>query len=172
MGTTFSGQAQPAALPILNDLVKSSSGVLWSGTGATFSASRTWKRINAVRVDNPNGDGTPFTPFRFLDTRSGSPLSSTVTTSYDARAHANIPDDTIAIIGNVTAVTPSYPGFITLFPQGQAVPTVSNVNFSANDIVANFFFLGLAANGQFSIRPGNLPGGTTHCLIDIFGYVQ
>ncbi len=67
MGGSLSGNAQPSFLPNLQDLVKSNSGALWSGTGALFSDSRTWKRINAVRVDNPNGNGSAFTPFRFFD---------------------------------------------------------------------------------------------------------
>lgn len=157
-----------------HELVRTTTGLIWASAGGAGS-STTWKRINAVRFDNPNGNGTAFSPFRLLDTRSGSKRSTNINYVTDVAGHANIPDDAIAIFGNVTVVSPNWTGFLTLFPTGTAVPTVANLNFSSGEIAGNFFMVGLGTGGNagdLSVRAGDVAGKTYHVIIDVFGYVQ
>lgn len=176
-----SNDAQPPDLPTLNDLAKSSTGALWSGTGALFDADRRWKRINAVRVDNPTGNGAAFAPFRLVNTIDGTggvsgKRSVNTNTTYDAAGHANLPDDCIAIFGNLSVVDPTYNnGYIKIFPAGVAVPGTSAINFNAGQTVANFFFLGLGTGanaGKFTVRPGGAGSGSVHVVVDVTAYVQ
>jgi hypothetical protein len=158
-----------------HELVRSDTGVLWASNGTGIGVNTVWKRINAVRFDKPNGDGTAFSPFRLLDTRTGAAKSTNTTYVVDVTGHANIPDDAVAIFGNVTVVSPNYTGFLTLFPAGTSVPTVANLNFSTNQIAGNFFMLGLGTGGNagdLSYRAGAVAGKTYHVVIDVFGYVQ
>ena len=177
---------QPAFLPTQNDMVKSTQGALWSGTGDIFDddVDRTWKRINAVRVDNPAGNGAAFAPFRFVDTRDGTGGVSgarTVgtTTNYNVRNSASIPDNAIAIFGNLTVTSPTFSGWVTLWPRGVTEPITSSINFVAGQTVANFFFVGLGtaaapALGSISIGPrkSGAQSGTVHIVVDITAYVQ
>jgi hypothetical protein len=158
-----------------HELVRSDTGVLWASTGSGTGTSTAWKRINAVRFDNPNGAGAAFSPFRLLDTRSGSKKNTNTSYVVDVAGHANIPDDAVAIFGNITVVSPNYTGFLTLFPTGTSVPTVANLNFSTNEIAGNFFMVGLGTGanaGDLSYRAGAVAGKTYHVVIDVFGYVQ
>ncbi len=180
MNTT--GNAQPTHQissdgNAVHELVRSNTGILWASTGTGTGASTAWKRINAVRLDNPNGDGTAFAPFRLLDTRAGAAKSSNVTYDLDVSGSANLPDDVVGVFGNITAVLPSFGGFLKLFPRTTgSAPNTSAVNFSPNTVVANSFFVGVGRDagwtgGQISYRGGDA-AGTYHVLIDITAYVQ
>lgn len=171
-GTT--GGAKPTADPIAYDLARGGSHEVWAS-----SAETAWKRLNAVRVDTASGSGAPFAPIRLVDTRSAiggvqGPIATNVANNFNARTPATIPDDTIAIFCNVTAVSPTYSGWLTVYPQGATLPGVSNVNFLAGQVVANFVVVGLSSTGQFTIRPGvgGGPSGTVDFIVDIFAYVQ
>ncbi len=135
MVASVSGNAQPSYNPGLNDLVKSDTGALWSGLGGIFSSDPTWKRINAVRVDNPNGNGTAFAPFRFARhpqrRTERHQAQRRPTATYDVRGHANIPDDAIAIFGNLTVTGPNFAGWLNLWPAGVTEPVVSAINFTS-----------------------------------------
>lgn len=161
----------------VHEIVRSDTGIIWATTGTGTGNSTAWKRINAVRLDNPNGDGTAFAPFRLLDTRSGAAQNSNTTYNVDVSGSPNIPDDVVGVFGNITAVTPSFGGFLKLFPRTTgAAPNTSAVNFSAGGVVANSFFVGVGRDagwtgGQISYRGGDA-AGTYHVLIDITAYVQ
>jgi hypothetical protein len=174
---SLTGNAQPSYDPSLNDLVKSSTGALWSGKGDLDEANPTWKRINAVRVDNPNGNGAAFAPFRFYDSRNTSALTVGASRTLDVRANANIPDDAIAIFGNMTVTGSTFGGWANIWPTGVAEPPTSSINFTTGQSVANFFFVGLGTSGGNAGKVNIIPrrsagGGTAHIIIDITAYVQ
>lgn len=176
MSTGFSGNAQPSFAPLLNDLVKSSTGALWSGQG-DIATNNGWKRINAVRVDNPNGNGTAFAPFRFYDSRDTSLRTVGATTTLDVRGVSQIPDDAIAIFGNLTVTGSNFGGWVNIYPAGVAEPPTSSINFTTGQTVANFFFVGLGTSGGNAGRVTFIPRrqsgtGTVHVIIDITAYVQ
>ena len=56
----------PGHIPNPFEQVRDANGVLWIHNGLGV-----WRRVNSVRVDDANGSGTPFKPFRRLDTRGG-----------------------------------------------------------------------------------------------------
>jgi hypothetical protein len=71
-----------------------------------------------------------------------------------------------AIVGNATVVGPSGAGFITLWPNGQPRPPVSNLNYVAGQVVPNAFTVGLGGDGQFRIYST----AGTHFITDVTGY--
>jgi photosystem II stability/assembly factor-like uncharacterized protein/subtilisin-like proprotein convertase family protein len=77
-----------------------------------------------------------------------------------------IPADATAIVGNATVTGATGSGFITLYPNGQPRPPVSNLNYVTGQTVPNAFTVGLGTDGQF--RTYALAG--THFIVDVTGY--
>jgi hypothetical protein len=63
-----------------------------------------------------------------------------------------------AVVLNVTAIGHGQ-GFLTVYPQGLAVPTASNLNFSSGQVVPNRVIVPVSATGQVSI--------TTNTSVDV-----
>ena len=171
---TYAPYFHNATSTVFGDLVRGSGHEVWASTGLS-----TWKRLNAVRVDNPNGTGNPFTPFRLIDTRPAfqvgplaGPFGNGAILTIDVNGSANIPNDCIAIFGNLTAVFPNYSGWLTIFPASLgSAPNVSNVNFDTSAVAfPNSVFVGLSG-GNCKVYLGG-SAGTTSFILDIFGYVQ
>lgn len=70
-----------------------------------------------------------------------------------------------SVVLNVT-VTNSTGGVLTVFPDGQAVPTASNLNFVAGQTVANLVTVPVI-DGRVAFH--NL-AGTVDVVADLFGY--
>jgi hypothetical protein len=55
---------------------------------------------------------------------------------------------------------------VTLYPSNASRPDVSNLNYIANQIVANAFTVGLGGDGGFKI----FTFGSIHFIVDLAGY--
>ncbi len=71
---------------------------------------------------------------------------------------------------DVTAVQPSAPGYLTVYPAGASKPAASDVNFPAGDTVANLVEVALSASGRIDVTDG-AASGTVNVLVDLEGYV-
>src|SRR5690606_32922259 len=72
------------------------------------------------------------TPARVLDSRDTTCVSRNGRTVVVApNATAGVPADAAAVALNVTVVGPTAPGYLTVYPAGEARPTASNLNYSA-----------------------------------------
>lgn len=80
-----------------------------------------------------------------------------------------IPPSATAVVLNVTAVDPSKPGFVTVWPGGQSPPNASSLNFLPGTVVPNLVIAGIGANGSVDFL--NF-GGTTDLVVDVLGYFQ
>ena len=115
-----------------------------------------------------NGTGLLYnplsSPIRLLDTRAGQPacdnpgipLVGGSSRTQNARLTCNnitIPASAQAVVGNATVVnnTGAAGGFVTLYPSGAPLPTVSNLNYNAGQVVPNAFTVTLGGNGAFQI---------------------
>jgi hypothetical protein len=72
-----------------------------------------------------------------------------------------------AVVLNVTVVLPTAGGYLAVYPDGQARPNVSNLNFNAGDTIPNLVVVPIV-NGKVNFY--NAAGGTVHVLADVFGY--
>jgi hypothetical protein len=120
-------------------------------------------------------------PVRLLDTRAGesacdapgAPLGANATRTETAHGTCfglTIPTTAKVVVGNGTVVNSptisSGDHWIKLYPFGTPLPTASNLNFTANQIVANAFVVGLSADGKFNIYSH----ASTHFIVDLAGY--
>ncbi len=77
-----------------------------------------------------------------------------------------IPANAVAAAINVTAVTPSGPGYITVWPCGVPRPVVSTVNFNAGDIRANGAIAPLGTGGTLCFYTH----AATDLVVDVVGW--
>jgi hypothetical protein len=123
---------------------------------------------------DPTGEFTPVTPARILDTRSGlgqgaaGAVGPDQTIDVQVSGRGGVPaTGASAVVLNVTAVSPTAGGYLTVYPTGAARPTISNVNFAAGAVVPNMATVVLGSGGQLSVYN---PAGSTHVLFDVVGY--
>jgi hypothetical protein len=125
----------------------------------------------------PTSTYVPVTPTRLLDTRYGvgapkAPVGPGGSISLKI-AGATVGSGTVpnsgvtAVVLNVTAVNATASSFATVYPDGAPLPTASNLNFSAGQIVPNLVTVPLGSNG--SVRLYNR-AGNVDLIGDIAGY--
>jgi hypothetical protein len=78
-----------------------------------------------------------------------------------------IPANSTAVVLNVTAGQPGWAGFATVYPCGQPVPNASNLNFVADQTVANAVVAKVGAGGAVCI----IASSTSHFIVDVSGAV-
>ncbi|MGE0884374.1 MAG: putative Ig domain-containing protein [Blastocatellales bacterium] len=131
-----------------------------------------------------NGNGLLYTPLdkpiRLFDTRApiqgfpacqylNSPLVAGVEAEHQARVNCDgltIPTSALAIVGNATVTSPAGNGYVTLWPNGQARPPVSNLNYVGGQTIPNAFTVGLGSDGKFRV----VSVSNTHFILDVTGY--
>ncbi len=127
----------------------------------------------------------PVTPARILDTRcSESPQPSYCASenipssnanlsaiqagksiTVQVAGEANIPSDTTAVVGNLTATGSAGSGYLTVY-LGSTAPTTSDVNFTTSTTDANMVISQLNSSGQMNISAS----ATANALFDVYGW--
>ena len=110
-------------------------------------------------------------PLRIVDSREGKGLAGPMRAGDIAAVQVGgaggVPSDAAMVLFNATAVNTGGPGFLTVFPCGEAVPPTSTLNFTSGAIVPNFVLARIGAGGQvcvYSIAAADV-------AIDVAGYV-
>jgi hypothetical protein len=120
-----------------------------------------------------SGTYYPLMPSRILDTRSGNgaptgPAGQGATLHLQVAGRGGVPASGVsAVVLNVTVVTPSSSGHITVFPSGVARPTASSLNFTPGWVGANSVTVALGTNGQIDLYNS---AGNTHLVADVVGF--
>jgi hypothetical protein len=118
---------------------------------------------------------TAITPFRALGgsaagsgvvVASGTPVNVAIVGN--TVAPAAVPAGATAVVLDVTASTPTAAGYLTVYPQGGTNPGTSNVNFTANETVANLVTVPLSTAGGITIAEGFT--GQANVDVDVEGY--
>ncbi|MFI7603567.1 hypothetical protein ACIBTV_00400 [Micromonospora sp. NPDC049366] len=116
----------------------------------------------------------PVTPTRLLDTRSGIGVGTSVPVGPNAEVLLPVPSiggvpatNLDAVVLNVTATQPTTAGFLTVYPDGSALPSASSVNYVANETVPNLVTVPVT-NGRIRFR--NSSSGTVHIVADLQGW--
>jgi hypothetical protein len=121
-------------------------------------------------------------PSRFVDTRSpgindpGGAYTHNVSRNYQltnltGSGGATIPTGATGVVGNITVVGPTASGFGAIYTG--TFNNTSNINFGANDTLANSFSSPLDSNGNLTVLirlPGAPVGANANILLDIAGY--
>jgi hypothetical protein len=139
-------------------------------TGASYST-------GPVRLEKPVPPTpsyfVPLNPARLLDTRDGtggniSALAARTYTELNVVGVGGVPPTgATAVVLNVTVDQPWTNGFITVWPSGEAQPTVSNLNFVAGQTVPNLVTVKIGANGKVNLYNSE---GYTSLIADVVGY--
>ncbi|MEV7589111.1 hypothetical protein AB0O42_02430 [Streptomyces sp. NPDC089922] len=120
----------------------------------------------------PGSALNPITPSRFLDTRDGTGAKQQrvgpggVVTLQVAGVKGIPATGVTAVVMNVTAVQPTEAGHVSVYPNGQAAPGVSNLNFTAGQIVPNLVTVPVV-NGKVDLRNNS---GSVDLVADVTGY--
>jgi hypothetical protein len=119
------------------------------------------------------GGFTPIVPERWVDTRTGvgGPSGRVVPEQplEIPQGGTPLPAGAVAVAMNVTAVAPTGPGYLTVWPCGVSRPNASNVNYPmTGDTVAepNLVVASLQPDGRVCVHAE----GPTFVLVDISGY--
>jgi hypothetical protein len=122
---------------------------------------------------------TPFGPSRVLDTRAWTgniglqgKFVSGVHRKIQIAGVAGLPASGIlAVTGNITVVTPTARGYVSLGPDATDTPSSSTINFPARDIRANNVVVMVNGDGTLSaVYMGAAAGASVDLLLDISGY--
>ncbi|MCU1399341.1 MAG: hypothetical protein JWN62_2450 [Acidimicrobiales bacterium] len=112
----------------------------------------------------------PIAPFRLLDTRQGTKPVAGSTTSVLVLGVNGIPTSGVtAVVLNITATEATAPGYVSVFPTGQAQPVVSSLNLEyAGETIPNLVTVPIGADGTVSL----FTQSGTHLIADISGYYR
>jgi hypothetical protein len=151
------------------------STVMLSGAGelCIYADKTTDLVVDVFGSFGPNGTLLhPLAPDRFLDTRNGQARNARVgrigpaTFSLPVRGLGPVPAGAQAVMVNVTATEAVADGFLTVHACG-SVPPVSNLNFKANQNVANLAVVALDGSGSLCVTPSV----GAHVLVDVVGWL-
>ncbi len=111
-------------------------------------------------------------PDRILDTRTGNghtgPAGAAQSFDLQVTGRGGVPASGVtAVVMNVGVTGPTASSFLTIWPQGTAQPTASNLNFVANQTVPNLVVVKVGPTGMVTIFNG---AGSTHVIADVFGW--
>lgn len=156
-----SGQIAIYSLAPTNVLVDASGWYSASGgSGQQFQAESAPVRICDTRPGNPSGLSGGAAQC------NGNTLSGGGALSVDVAGLANVPSNATAVVLNVTAVGPSQPTYLTVYPSGFR-PVVSDLNPSAGETEANLVVARLSPNGTIAIYNAD---GTVNVVVDVLGF--
>jgi len=93
-----------------------------------------------------------------------------------APAACGVPSTAKAAVLNVTLVSPSMDGFLSIWPFNTPAPLVSTINAAAGEpAIANGAIVPLTTDPSFNISliyGTAVPGGSAHVILDVTGYFQ
>ena len=145
---------------------------VWQGNQYTKS-NGTW----GTRVSELQTAGTTFVPMaprRLLDSRTNLGTSgafvSGVPKTVPIAGRGGVPDDAVAITGNLTVTGQQQAGYGSLTVLPNANPSTSTINFPVGDTRANNVTSPLSASGGVSLVYKAGAGKTAHFLLDVTGY--
>lgn len=146
-----------------HDAATSATIGLGSGQLCIYSSTDTDVVVDLQALHGPTGGVvTAIDPRRLSDTRLSTRLLSGQARQIDLATTT-----AAAAIVNLTAVEPSSRGFLTLFPCGAGIPTVSNLNVVAGSVVANRALVSTGGSTRFCVY-SNVD---TDVVIDVEGYI-
>jgi hypothetical protein len=114
-------------------------------------------------------------PQRAVDTRSGSgPIGTGQARCFTLGGQGGVPANATGAVLNVTAVGYATNGWLTVYPNGQAVPATSTLNFDTSEYaIANGIIIGLGNGDQVCVAVGTVDAepGSSQAIIDVIGYL-
>jgi hypothetical protein len=153
----------------------------WAAVGAAVAVTLGAGGIGYVSATNPADASAfvPITPCRLVDTRPApdtigprdTPLGANEAYNlgaHGAQGNCNLPTTANGLALNVTAIGPTEPTFLTIYPSSTERPTSSNLNpVPGSPPTPNAVTTDISVNGRFNIY--NL-AGNVNVIVDVVGY--
>jgi trimeric autotransporter adhesin len=120
----------------------------------------------------------PVVPCRVDDTRnpdgpSGGPsLATGVERSFPVAGRCGIPSTAVSVALNLTVVSPSATGSLSVFAGGPVVSDATEVPLVEGKIRAHNLIVGLGTSGTLSVRASLPAEGSTDVVFDVSGYFE
>ena len=120
----------------------------------------------------------PVTPCRVADTRDpagpagGIPLGSAQSLILPVTDRCDIPSPAVSVAANITVVSPTVTGSLSVFAGGPIVSGTTEVPVTAGKTRALNAIPLLGTTGSLSVRASLPEGGTTHVVLDVSGYFE
>jgi hypothetical protein len=144
------------------DVAASATVALGNGELCIFSSVATDIVVDLQALHGETGGAVVATdPSRIIDTRNSQHLVA------GGSLPIQLATASAAAIVNLTAVEAAGRGFVTLYPCGSSVPTVSNLNFVAGAIVANRALVSTGGSNEFCV----FSNVDTDVVIDVEGLI-
>ena len=119
-------------------------------------------------TSTPGGRYNPVTPARILDTRSASKLGPAAALGLQVTGQGGVPATGVsAVVLNVTVTEPTATSFLTAWPEGEARPLASNLNYVAGQTVPNLVVVKVGAGGKVDLFNY---AGAAHVVADVAGW--
>ena len=126
-------------------------------------------------AQSSDGRFIPLSPARVLDSRPGeagvdewnSPWPADTSRNAVIAGKGGVPLDATAVALNITVTGTTANGYLTAWPAGATRPVASNVNWTANQTVANRVMVKLGNAGAISLYNAV---GSTNVIADVVGY--
>ncbi|HVF20363.1 MAG TPA: N-acetylmuramoyl-L-alanine amidase [Mycobacteriales bacterium] len=113
----------------------------------------------------------PVPPSRLLDTRAadgGGVVGPGESRALLVASRGGVPGTGAdAVMLNVTAITPTSSGFVTVYPSGSTRPGTSNLNLVPKQVRPNLVLAKLGPDGHVSLYNAS---GLTHLAVDVVGW--
>lgn len=136
--------------------------------GSPASAAPSQPQSVAPAAVSSQGQFTAVGPSRILDTRSGSPVGAARTINLAVAGHGGVPAaGASSVVFNLTVVSPTAAGHVTVYPTGQTRPNSSNINFPRGWVGANLVTVALGSGGSVSLYNSS---GSVDLLVDVVGW--
>jgi len=173
--------AQTATVQIIGNTVPQPNRIFFvNGSSPTNATIAKAQGVGTILDDDSALQFFTLTPCRVLDTRnpvgpSGGPaLAANTNRNFPAAGVCGIPTDAKVIAVIVTTVSQTDFGDLRIYPADFPVPTASTINFAVNHVRANNAIIPLGTSGQVGVQCDMPPSstGTTHFLMDVFGYFK
>ncbi|WP_100837246.1 hypothetical protein [Kitasatospora fiedleri] len=168
---------------------KSSSVAVYSAT--TVTQTHVYDKLGAYAISVTLTDGsgntasgnlslatagnsyTAYGPTRLLDTRDGTGAPRAKVPAYGTAkikiaGNGSIPAGVTAVVLNVTVTNPGTEGHVTVYGDGDARPTTSNLNYLPGQTVPNLVIAPVGANGYVDLYNGGW--GSVDLIADVTGY--
>jgi len=147
--------------------------------GAVVSVGSLRVQPTAAAVD-PSGEFTSLTPARLLDTRPGSTTidglfegggtvgtNSSIDVQIAGRGDVPPTAQVSAVVLNATITGSDNFSYLTVWPTGDARPTISNLNYGPGQTVPNLVTVAVGSGGNVSVYNNQ---GNVHVILDVVGY--
>jgi hypothetical protein len=110
-------------------------------------------------------------PVRIMDTRNrigvrSGPIGPNATVALQVGAVAGVPLNATAVVLEVTAVAPSAPGLLTVYPDGRPEPAMADLDYAAGETVTNLVTVPVV-DGRIDVSSS---GGSVQATADLVGY--